>query len=461
MILNDLKNADIIIFGSGLAAYCTGKNLAYSNKKVLFLEGGSEIVDNKSLKLSKVDDYGHLTNHWSNHWLRVTGGTSKVWAGWTAPFQKSDFLKWPWPINLDNLYEYYIKAWNELGRDGKNEIKFYLEQENNLEDFYFKPFVLIHDPKRLSFEDYKKIENSKLINNTHLIKLYSQNRNKIDSFDINFNGKKLNYKLHDRQKIVLAMGGVGNAQILLQPNNQDQVSVGNESGLVGKYLMEHPLITAAAEVILDKKKNVFGKFVYGATKGYKPSFSINKNILLKSENLLNCSIIIDSSKSLKEFDTNLLSNFKNILSEDLELYDVQFMSEQEPVKDNSIFISDEKNSVGIYDVNARCIFSRNDFKSIEENLNLFGQFLVKNNLGFLKINNDNIYRNWTGSGHTMGTTRMSDNISRGVVNKNLQHFNYNNLFIVGSSVFPSGGAINPTLSIMALAFKLSDYLKKV
>tara|TARA_B100000989_G_C19531904_1_gene470529 strand:- start:3271 stop:4653 length:1383 start_codon:yes stop_codon:yes gene_type:complete len=460
MILNDLKNADIIIFGSGLAAYCTGKSLAYSNKKILFLEGGSEIVDNKSLKLSKVDDYGHLTNHWSNHWLRVIGGTSKVWAGWTAPFQKSDFLNWPWPIDLDNLYEYYIKAWNELGRDGENEIKFYLEQENNLEEFYIRPFVLINDPLSLSFKDYEKIENSKLIKNTHLIKLYSENRNKIDSFDINFNGKKLNYKLHNRQKIVLAMGGVGNAQILLQPDNQYKVPVGNESGQVGKYLMEHPLITAAAEVILDNKKNVFGKFAYG-TKDYKLSFSLNKNILLKSENLLNCSIIIDHFKLLRELDKNLLNNLKNMLSEDLTRYEVQVMSEQEPVKDNSILISDEKNSAGIYDVNARCIFSRKNFSSIEENLNLFGQFLAKNNLGFLKINNDNIYRNWTGSGHTMGTTRMSDNFSTGVVNENLQHFNYNNLFIIGSSVFPSGGAINPTLSIMALAFKLSDYLKKV
>ena len=94
-------------------------------------------------------------------------------------------------------------------------------------------------------------------------------------------------------------------------------------------------------------------------------------------------------------------------------------------------------------------------------MNLFGQFLAKNNLGFLRINNDNIYRNWLGHGHTMGTTRMSDHKSRGVVNNNLQHFNYSNLFIIGSSVFPSGGAINPTLTIMALAFKLSDYLKKV
>ena len=458
MILNDLKNADIIIFGSGLAAYCTGKNLVYSNKKVLFLEGGSEIIDKKSLKLSQVDDYGHLTNHWSNHWLRVIGGTSKVWAGWTAPFQESDFLNWPEPIRFRNLYEYYIEAWNELDKQGSNEIKIYSELENSVKDFYLKPFVLAN-PKRIKSEDFQKLK-IKLLKNTHLIKLYSQYRNKIDSFDIDFNGEKLNYKLSHNQKIILAMGGVGNAQILLQPHNDDKIPIGNESGLVGNYLMEHLRVSAAAEVVFDNTKNIFGQYKYGG-KNYKLSFSPNRNILSKLEKLQNCSIIIDHFKLLRELDSNLLSNLKNMLSEDLSRYEIEIMAEQEAVKDNSIFLDDEKNSVGIYGANAKCVFSRKDFNSIEENLKLFGQFLAKNNLGFLRINNDNIYRNWLGHGHTMGTTRMSDHKSRGVVNDNLQHFNYSNLFIIGSSVFPSGGAINPTLTIMALAFKLSDYLKKV
>ena len=266
------------------------------------------------------------------------GGTSKVWAGWTSTFQKSDFLNWP--IDLENIHDYYIKAWNELGRQGVNEMKSYSELENSVKDFYLRPFVLAN-PKRINFEDFQKIKNSKLIKNTHLIKLYSQYRNKIDSFDINFNGEKLNYKLSHNQKIVLAIGGVGNAQILLQPHNDHKIPVGNESGLVGNYLMEHLRVSTAAEVVFDNTKNIFGQYKY-EDKNYKLSFSPNKNILSKLENLQNCSIIIDSLKSLKELDTNLLSNLKNILSEDLTRYEIEIMAEQEAVKDNTIFIDDEK-----------------------------------------------------------------------------------------------------------------------
>jgi choline dehydrogenase-like flavoprotein len=34
-----------------------------------------------------------------------------------------------------------------------------------------------------------------------------------------------------------------------------------------------------------------------------------------------------------------------------------------------------------------------------------------------------------------------------------------NLFIAGSSVFPTGGYANPTLTIIALAIRLADYLR--
>jgi len=36
-----------------------------------------------------------------------------------------------------------------------------------------------------------------------------------------------------------------------------------------------------------------------------------------------------------------------------------------------------------------------------------------------------------------------------------------NLFIAGSSVFPTCGYANPTLTIVALALRLADHLKKI
>ena len=46
--------------------------------------------------------------------------------------------------------------------------------------------------------------------------------------------------IHPAQPVVLAGGGISNAQLLLQPRADGAVPVGNESGQAGKFLMEHP-----------------------------------------------------------------------------------------------------------------------------------------------------------------------------------------------------------------------------
>ena len=50
-----------------------------------------------------------------------------------------------------------------------------------------------------------------------------------------------------------------------------------------------------------------------------------------------------------------------------------------------------------------------------------------------------------GNHHHMGGTIMSSNVRKGVVDKNLKVENTNNLYVLGSSVFSSGGHFNPTL----------------
>jgi choline dehydrogenase-like flavoprotein len=57
----------------------------------------------------------------------------------------------------------------------------------------------------------------------------------------------------------------------------------------------------------------------------------------------------------------------------------------------------------------------------------------------------------------MGTTRMGDDRSSSVVDRDCRVHGYANLFVAGSSVFPTGGGYaNPTLTIVALALRLAD-----
>lgn len=62
--------------------------------------------------------------------------------------------------------------------------------------------------------------------------------------------------------------------------------------------------------------------------------------------------------------------------------------------------------------------------------------------------------------HPSGTTRMNDNPKLGVVDKNCQVHGLDNLFIAGSSVFPTVGYANPTLTIVALAVRLAEHLQR-
>ncbi|MEP6916320.1 MAG: GMC family oxidoreductase, partial [Acidobacteriota bacterium] len=63
------------------------------------------------------------------------------------------------------------------------------------------------------------------------------------------------------------------------------------------------------------------------------------------------------------------------------------------------------------------------------------------------------------AGHHMGTTRMNSNPAQGVVDENCRVHGTSNLFVAGSAVFPTAGWAPPTLTIVALALRLADYIK--
>ena len=65
----------------------------------------------------------------------------------------------------------------------------------------------------------------------------------------------------------------------------------------------------------------------------------------------------------------------------------------------------------------------------------------------------------TDTAHTSGTTRMSDDPKRGVVNSKCQVHGVAGLYVAGASVFPTSGHANPTLMILSLAVRLADQIK--
>ena len=68
-----------------------------------------------------------------------------------------------------------------------------------------------------------------------------------------------------------------------------------------------------------------------------------------------------------------------------------------------------------------------------------------------------VYR--TPAWHLLGTCRMGETPDMSVVNKWNQCWDVPNLFIVDGSVFTTGGVVNPTPTVSALALRAAEHLR--
>ncbi len=62
-------------------------------------------------------------------------------------------------------------------------------------------------------------------------------------------------------------------------------------------------------------------------------------------------------------------------------------------------------------------------------------------------------------GHHIGTARMSESPSAGVVNADGRVHYVDNLYVAGCATFPTSGQANPTLTIVAMALRLAQHLE--
>jgi choline dehydrogenase-like flavoprotein len=146
--------------------------------------------------------------------------------------------------------------------------------------------------------------------------------------------------------------------------------------------------------------------------------------------------------------------------------DIQFYarSEQSPNRDSRVYLSEERDALGMRKLILDWQLSEIDKRTLEVMIQQLGIEFGRLDLGrvyrFDWAEDGKLFDSMWGGGHHMGTTRMSDNDKTGVVDKNCRVYNSDNLFIAGSSVYPTVGCVNPTLTIVALAIRLTDNLKQ-
>jgi choline dehydrogenase-like flavoprotein len=136
-----------------------------------------------------------------------------------------------------------------------------------------------------------------------------------------------------------------------------------------------------------------------------------------------------------------------------------------PNPDSRVTLGDTHDALGLPRVRLHWQLSPLDKYSVGRTLEIIGAELGRAGLGRLQLNVDDDDTAWPddtrGGWHHMGTTRMSDDPRRGVVDRNCQVHGIANLFVAGSSVFPTAGSGTPTLMLVALALRLGEHVKEL
>jgi hypothetical protein len=144
---------------------------------------------------------------------------------------------------------------------------------------------------------------------------------------------------------------------------------------------------------------------------------------------------------------------------------MRFQIEQEPNYSNRVSLSDQRDSFGLRRINLSWNFGEIERRTIDILMAYAAKCLQAKETGTLKLdlqlyeNRKDLPQDLRGGQHHCGTTRMAETPKSGVVDKNLKVFGTNNLYICGSSVFPTNGWVNPTLTILALSLRLAEHLR--
>jgi choline dehydrogenase-like flavoprotein len=444
---------DVIIVGSGPAGVTVARRLESLGKRSLVIETGpleydSDLHDAYSALYAS----GHYDrNYWPNHWVRSFGGTSLVWAGWCAPLTDRNLAAWP--VNAADLAPYYVSAAGVLGRS----VDFLTYSAPFITGFDSRPFS-VGETLRVAAEYPEYFQNSGSVDvllETNVTELFANEAgNRVTELRI-FNSAigHRDISLTDRQQLVLAAGGLGNAQILLSSRSRGDVAIGNERDQVGRYLMEHPHLhncarmVVAADLMPSTLPSSFGEARHAI---------VPDDALHARNGGLDASLGISETKL--DSEDNVEQYIIGMLGGNARGYDITIRCEMPPDPENRVQLAEGTDPSGMPRLRATCVIAGEALRAAENYLRSIGMTLVQEGKGRLRIDNEVIYREVTGGGHIIGTTRMGDDPATSVVDRNCRVHGYINLSIAGSSVFTTGGYANPTLTIIALALRLADHL---
>lgn len=460
---------DIVIIGAGPAGISLALSLAKKKFKIALIEAGEKKYSVESQEFYKGSIEGDFPRELHVSRLRMFGGTTGHWGGSCRTLDEYDYEKWP--IRKNDL-EPYLKKSTEILNIKSEFREIPLTQKLKLIEFQISKVRFAEK----FFNSIEKSKNIYLFLNSPVISVEGQN-NKVSNV-ICYSKKNKKFQING-ELFVLATGGIENSRLLLLINLKNKYLF-NQEIPIGNYWYEHPF-NELGKAILKKNKvknilkndlNHFVNFRNGGDNSITYNFSPTKNLINEKKILNSCIWIVLHERSYKDWDNiakNLACVAPNLSNKFLELFkkklscDATIYSswEQDPEYNNRITLSlDKKDNFGL--AQAKIVYKKSELvrKTARICMEEIGKYLINKDLGRLVANSflfDKKEKYLSEAGwHHMGGTIMGQNSKNSVVDKNLKIHGSRNMFVIGSSVFPTGGHANPTLTIVQLSLRLAN-----
>jgi len=308
---------------------------------------------------------------------------------------------------------------------------------------------------------------------------------------------------------VLAAGGLENARLLLVSRRHRVNGIGNEHDLVGRYYMDHPRAvygTVRLErpvrlphvlgltlkdgkvqlgIALDKRvqqeEGLVNSYVTlqpelsnVAKQQYQTSISVAKVLLrrghagsrfdwsaMKLGEVKDMIYLLTPREVVPHAFYRSYVGLKRLLSGDLAKGRLTIVNycEQLPNWESRVYLSTRRDRLGSHKLVVDWRIGSDERRSIARLHHFLDERFRRARIGQVESSVEEIERlTLTDASHHMGTTRMSADPKHGVVNADCRVHGVANLFVTGSSTFPSCGNANPTWTIVALALRLADHI---
>lgn len=508
---------DLCIIGAGAAGITLARSLIGHPVKVCLLESGGLEFEPATQDLYAGRLLGHDAHPPDASRLRYFGGSTNHWNGHIRPLGVDDFEQRPWlrysgwPFPRSELDGYYRPAadvvqilgsyhWQPDGLEPHLQAFFRLPGFRANDELSARVFH--HSPPTRFGEAYREelIEapNVDVYLHANLVGfITTEDGRRVTELQVRtLSGRAFTVLA---QVVVLATGGIENARLLLAASRTTP-ALGNRHDLVGRFFLDHP-ISALAQLHLFEPSGLFRIPPSPTGTGAMLSLSAAargrerlSRMVLRFWPVTPPSIVADRKgyeslrrvyRRLKRFvssgeapervsedllaaiaDLDGIWRYRLYLQDDQpsDTVTVEATMEQVPNPESRVRLGREVDALGMPRVLLDWRFTADDMRFWKRNLELLGQQIAALGVGRLKVEDwvlagDPASFEGTGSYHPSGTTRMSDNPRQGVVDSNGRVHGVDNLYVAGSSIFPTIGDANPTLTIVALTLRLADHLR--